>query len=61
MEQELEKQLKELIKENGIRVDGIGILPAKLDKIIELLDRRVAFLLSMQEKKLDKIIELLNK
>jgi len=33
------EMIKPLIQKNGIRIDGIGILPGKLDKLIELQDR----------------------
>lgn len=36
---ELIDAIKPLIQKNGIRIDGIGILPGKLDKMIELQDR----------------------
>ncbi len=44
------------MKKEMIRIDGVGILIKKLDRLIELLDRN-NFLTSMVEKKLDKIIE----
>jgi len=50
MDKEIEDKLKNLIKENGIRVDGIGIIPGKLDKLIEVLDKIQKFMYFMEKR-----------
>ena len=42
MDQEIKElidAIKPLIQKNGLRIDGVGILPGKLDRMIELQDR----------------------
>ena len=54
------EELKKLITDKGLLVNGIGILIDKLDILNKTLDRN-NFLTSMIEKKLDKLIELQSK
>jgi len=58
---EEEKKKIEKMPDTQVVIWGFGRLLLKQDKIIELLDRRVSFLLSHIDRKMDNIIERLEK
>lgn len=57
--------IKPLITKNGIRVDGIGILPGKFDKLIEVEDKiqKFNFFIEARQKRMEetqnKILQVL--
>lgn len=53
------EELKKIITDKGLLVNGLGILPGKLDDLIKKQDR-TNFLLSMIEKKIEAGNQLLS-